>query len=895
MGKIKVIAEIVPKGDFPVVSAPNVAAGDTTLTAALNAKANTSDVNTALGNKVDKVNGKGLSTNDYTTAEKNKLAAIEAQANKTTISTSVPATPTHSTVPSMKLVNDTYAPNSDLVAGLATKADSSTVSSLSSQVSTNTSNIAIQTSRIDEIVALPSGSTQGDAELMDIRVKADGTTASSAGASVREQVTDVKNDLSPLSNSIANVNLANPLKFTRNQFMQQDGTVTASENYFTTGKINVQSGDALSITHARFVTAFKAETVSASDGAGDSTVYTVPADVTEVIITGYIDDIDNFCVTLAEYIGSFDLSKIEIIGSQLDAIAPLSIYGYNRFDKTKAMRNKFAASTKNRITDNEGYSISDYIPVVAGEKIHVSAGTRTVIMFDNNRERTSYDNTDRENEEFDIDITSNGYIMFNIYNDKFDSFSVTRTHDEFTKISENVERINESVTYLNLVNSDKITVNHYIQPSGSDGESNNYFTTGLISVKSGDILSITNARFVAAYKNGVISPSDGSGETSVYIVANGVTEINVTGYSDNINNFRIIKGDYALYCDNSEVELKNTQLDTIASIAVEGYNRFDKNRVLSNKFAASERNRITDNQNYSVSDYIPIVDGETIHISAGSRTIMLFDSGKNLLTYDNTDRENTETDINITYNGYIACNVYNDKLNTFSITRAISSNSDLKSKISLIANFGDSIAENRNESKSYAKQISEKLDCTLRDYAHGGDTVSRITGQSMGCILTQVETYISAYPSDKPDVILIDGMANDHTQDRTVGTIVETSDKYYAPEDYTATFDETTYTGALEKCFKLLRNQYLESIIIFVIPHKQGRYDEKWIDLLASAREVCEKWSIAVVDMDIDGELNSRITAMRTLYTDEGGTHQNTLGNQKFYVPQIMSKIRKNF
>ena len=32
--------------------------------------------------KVDKVEGKGLSTNDYTTPEKNKLAAIEAEANK---------------------------------------------------------------------------------------------------------------------------------------------------------------------------------------------------------------------------------------------------------------------------------------------------------------------------------------------------------------------------------------------------------------------------------------------------------------------------------------------------------------------------------------------------------------------------------------------------------------------------------------------------------------------------------------------------------------------------------------------------------------------------------------------------------------------------------------------
>jgi len=31
------------------------------------------DVETTLGNKVDKIQGKGLSTNDYTTAEKNKL------------------------------------------------------------------------------------------------------------------------------------------------------------------------------------------------------------------------------------------------------------------------------------------------------------------------------------------------------------------------------------------------------------------------------------------------------------------------------------------------------------------------------------------------------------------------------------------------------------------------------------------------------------------------------------------------------------------------------------------------------------------------------------------------------------------------------------------------------
>lgn len=41
-----------------------------------------SDITQLQTQKVDKVEGKGLSTNDYTTPEKNKLAAIEAEANK---------------------------------------------------------------------------------------------------------------------------------------------------------------------------------------------------------------------------------------------------------------------------------------------------------------------------------------------------------------------------------------------------------------------------------------------------------------------------------------------------------------------------------------------------------------------------------------------------------------------------------------------------------------------------------------------------------------------------------------------------------------------------------------------------------------------------------------------
>ena len=43
------------------------------------------EVNALLENKVDKVQGKGLSTEDYTTVEKTKLSGIEAEANKTVV------------------------------------------------------------------------------------------------------------------------------------------------------------------------------------------------------------------------------------------------------------------------------------------------------------------------------------------------------------------------------------------------------------------------------------------------------------------------------------------------------------------------------------------------------------------------------------------------------------------------------------------------------------------------------------------------------------------------------------------------------------------------------------------------------------------------------------------
>lgn len=79
------------------------------------------NLSTTVSGKVDAVSGKGLSTNDYTTAEKTKLAGIAEGANKTTVDSAISSTSTNP------------VQNKVVYAQLETKANTSTTDSLASR------------------------------------------------------------------------------------------------------------------------------------------------------------------------------------------------------------------------------------------------------------------------------------------------------------------------------------------------------------------------------------------------------------------------------------------------------------------------------------------------------------------------------------------------------------------------------------------------------------------------------------------------------------------------------------------------------------------------------------------------------------------------------------------
>lgn len=99
--------------------------------------------------------------------------------------------------------------------------------------------IAVERERINKFVALEDGSTTGDAELMDIRIGADGVIYNSAGDAVRQQILGLQNNFD-VSYSDNTNNVYNPADLVTGKQLKTDGSIVDYSGWNITGYMAVK-------------------------------------------------------------------------------------------------------------------------------------------------------------------------------------------------------------------------------------------------------------------------------------------------------------------------------------------------------------------------------------------------------------------------------------------------------------------------------------------------------------------------------------------------------------------------------------------------------------------------------------------------------------------------------
>lgn len=186
---------------------------------------------------------------------------------------------------------------------------------------------ALLNARIDEIIALPDGSTTADAELVDIRVGYNGETYESAGDAVRGQVADLHavQDYAVKLENNKNLCTPNDPDYVSGKYIDTSGVLHTSGDYITTGYIAVKPGEIIRSSYnnsgtrtacnMRFICAYDADKNVDSDSGSSLNVntYIVPSDVYFIRVS----------IDKTTYPSNLQIEKNPIITPY---VAPLSYY-----------------------------------------------------------------------------------------------------------------------------------------------------------------------------------------------------------------------------------------------------------------------------------------------------------------------------------------------------------------------------------------------------------------------------------------------------------------------------------------------------------------------------------------------------------------------------------------
>lgn len=183
------------------------------------------------------------------------------------------------------------------------------------------------------------------------------------------------------------------------------------------------------------------------------------------------------------------------------------------------------------------------------------------------------------------------------------------------------------------------------------------------------------------------------------------------------------------------------------------------------------------------------------------------------------------------------------------------------------------------EGTGIIQPLKEKYpDATWINKAESGANMAVTSSPAHTPIVNQITSYTGA-----ADAIIFDGGVNDKNNGISIGSITA---------GYDATYDTSTFCGALERSLQYIMDRYPLAVKLYIIPHSFGK-DNSYLDAIyEKAIEICNKWNMPHLDMRVYSQI-AMTSANKDKYTYNpnskkgDGVHPNETWYRTFYSPVV--------
>ncbi len=198
-----------------------------------------------------------------------------------------------------------------------------------------------------------------------------------------------------------------------------------------------------------------------------------------------------------------------------------------------------------------------------------------------------------------------------------------------------------------------------------------------------------------------------------------------------------------------------------------------------------------------------------------------------------------------------------------------------------IVAFGDSIIAGWGwqEGTGITQPLKEKYtSATWINNAESGANMAVTSSPTHTPIVKQITSYTGA-----ADAIILNGGVNDKNNGISIGSIAS---------DYDATYDTSTFCGAMESALQHIMDRYPQAVKLYLIPHSFGKDNSLLDSIYEKAVEICRKWNMPYLDMRTYGQIamtaNNKDKYTYNPNSQKGdGVHPNETWYRTFYCPVI--------